>query len=189
MSDDRYPSTDNEAWGRQLESYERAYEALAGEYAKLLRHVEAVMIERAEVADERDRLRADRERLAHMLVAAQTAATFFASVIKSGEPWSPECEEALAKALHVEPALDVSPAMGCRICDCPRFRPLPDDAEDCLCGHVDDEHDTRSTEGAPHEATGTGSDLLPMSTRSAVRGVGLLADPPPETPDTGKGDG
>jgi hypothetical protein len=50
--------SEHEAWSRQLESYERAYEALAGEYAKLLRHVEAVMIERAEVADERDRLRA-----------------------------------------------------------------------------------------------------------------------------------
>ena len=50
--------SDHEAWSRQLESYERAYEALAGEYAKLLRHVEAVMIERAEVVDERDRLRA-----------------------------------------------------------------------------------------------------------------------------------
>lgn len=58
---------------------------------------------------ERDQLSRDRELLAETLslrearaIVAQTTVTFFASVIKSGEGWSPACEAALRAALDSE---------------------------------------------------------------------------------------
>lgn len=37
------------------------------------------------------------------LARARSAVAFFASVIKSGEPWTPSCQEALDEALAVQP--------------------------------------------------------------------------------------
>jgi hypothetical protein len=45
----------------------------------------------------------ERDRARAVVGSAQTTVTFFASVIKSGEPWSPECEQALRSALDDEP--------------------------------------------------------------------------------------
>jgi hypothetical protein len=47
---------------------------------------------------------AERDELRAAVAVQEQALIFFASVIKSGEPWTPECEQALRKALDGETA-------------------------------------------------------------------------------------